>query len=45
LGQLDEAEKLLGFSNPHLIEKYGVEHPRVLASNNRLEKLKTLRNK
>ena len=39
LGDFQTAKQLLAFSNPALIEKYGAEHPRVLASNERLKLL------
>jgi hypothetical protein len=39
MGEYQKARELLAFSNPALIEKYGADHPRVKASNNRLKKL------
>jgi len=43
LGEYQKAEELLAYSNPALIEKYGADHPRVAASNARLDTLKTRR--
>lgn len=42
LGEYQKARELLAYSNPALIKKYGADHPRVAASNVRLELLKKL---
>lgn len=39
LGKYQQARELLAYSNPALNEKYGADHFRVVASNNRLKKL------